>query len=58
MATSQTSQITVMNNLPLFAGHPQLGEAKFKSDVDVITFLRTVENYYLQHGITSDQRNM
>ena len=58
MATSQTSQITVLNDLPSFAGHPHPGEAKFKSDVDVHTFLRTVENYFLQHGIASHERKI
>ena len=57
MATSQTDQITVLNDLPSFAGHPPPpppGEAKFKSDVDVCT----MKNYFLQHGITSDERKM
>ena len=58
MATSQPSQITVQNRLPSFAGHPRPGEAKFKSDVNVRTFLRTVENYFWQHAITSDERKM
>ena len=59
MATSQTSQITDLNDLPSFAGHARRpGEAKFKSDVDVRTFIRIVENYFLQHGIISDERKM
>ena len=58
MAASQASQIIFLNDLPSFACHPRPGEAKFKSDVNVRTFLRTVENYFLQYGITSDKRKM
>ena len=58
MATSPTSQIAVLNDFLSLAGHPRPREAKFKSDVDVRTFLQTPENYFLQHGITSDERKM
>ena len=55
---SQTIQITVLNDLLSFADHPHLGEAKFKSNVDVHTFLHNVNNYFLQHGIISNKWKM
>ena len=47
MATNQTTQITVLNDLPRFAGRPKPGEAPFKNEVDARTFLRTVEFFLL-----------
>ena len=58
MSNSQTTQITVLNDLPRFAGRPKLGEASFKNDVDVRTFLRTVENYFVANGIASNVRKI
>ena len=58
MATNQTAQITVLNDLPRFAGRPKPGEAPFKNEVDARTFLRTVENYFVANGITPDERNI
>ena len=58
MTTNQTTQITVLNDLPSFAGRPKPGEAPFKNEVDARTFLRTVENYFVANGITSDERKI
>ena len=58
MATNQTTQITVLNDLPRFAGRPKPGEAPFKNEVDARTFLRTVENFFIANGITSDERKI
>ena len=58
MATNQTTQITVLNDLPRFAGRPKPGEAPFKNEVDARTFLRTVENYCVANSITSDERKI
>ena len=58
MATNQTAQVTVLNYLPRFAGHPKPGEAPFKNEVEARTFLRTVENYFVANGITSDERKI
>ena len=58
MASNQTTQITVLNNLPRFASRPKPDEAPFKNEVDARTFLRTVENYFVANGITSDERKI
>ena len=52
------NQLTVINDLPKFAGTPRSGEAHFKPDIDPRTFLRTVENYFLQHSITQDDKKL
>ena len=58
MATNQTTQITVLNDLPRFAGRPKPGEAPLKNEVDARTFLRTVEIYFVANGITSDEHKL
>ena len=52
------TQITVLNDLPRFAGRPKPGDALFKNEVDACTFLRTVENYFAANCITSDERKI
>ena len=58
MATNQATQITVLYDLPHFAGRPKPGEVPFKNEVDARTFLRTVENYSVANGNTSDERKI
>ena len=35
-----------------------MGEPYFKPDLDARTFLRTLENHFTQHGITSDEKKI
>ena len=56
MTSNQTMQITVLNDLPRFAGRPKPGEAPFKNDVNAHTFSCTVKNYFVTSGITSDEQ--
>ncbi len=56
MATVQ--QITVLTNIPQFTGNPRPGEPSFKPDIDARTFLRTLENHFRQHNITSDVKKI
>jgi len=51
---SATNNLIVLNDLPKFAGFPRPGEQPFKSDIEARTFLRTVENYFMQNGIMDD----
>ena len=58
MTTNQTTHITVLNDLPRFAGRSKPGEAPCKNEMDARTFLRTVENCFVANGITSDERKI
>ena len=51
-------QVTVLQDLPLFTGNPKPGDAPFKPELDARTFLRSVENYFLQHQITNNERKL
>lgn len=52
------NQITVLHDMPRFTGNPKPGEPAFKSEIDARTFMRTVENYYLQNGVTDDAKKL
>ena len=57
MATN-VNQVSVLNDLPLFTGNPRTEEKQFTPDIDARTFMRSLENYFLQHNIKSDQRKL
>ena len=50
--------LTVLPDLPKFAGNPKKGEAYFQPDIDSRTFIRTLENYFEVQGITDDTRKL
>ena len=52
------NQILVLQDLPKFAGYPRPNEPKFVPDLDVRTFLRTIENYFAHHAIHDDDRKI
>jgi hypothetical protein len=52
------NQLTVLNEMPRFTGNPKPGEVVFKPDIDARTFMRTVENYYSQNNVTSDEKKL
>ena len=52
------NQLTILQDMPLFQGHPRRDEPRFKPDVDARTFLRSVEVYFEQHDITDDKKKM
>ena len=45
-------------DMPLFQGNAKSNEYKFKHEIDENTFLRSVEIYFDQQGITSDEKKM
>ena len=51
------NEVTVLSNLPRFSGFPKFGETT-QEGIDIRTFLRTLENYYTQFNITSDERKL
>ena len=51
------SQLTVLQDLPLFSGNPKNNE-RFTSDIDVRTFMRAVENHINRQGITTDEKKL
>ena len=53
-----TNQFTILSELPKFTGNPTLGEPSFKSEVDARTFLRSLENYFLNNEITDDAKKV
>ncbi len=55
---AQLNQLTVLSDLPKFTGNPKEGEPYFKSELDARTFLRTLENHFSQHGITSNSKQI
>jgi len=50
--------ITILSDMPKFAGSPREGEPRFKQDLDPRTFLRSVENYFENNNVTSDDRKI
>ena len=52
------NQLTVLIEMPRFTGNPKPGETAFKPDIDARTFMRTVENYYSQNNVTSDEKKL
>jgi len=52
------NQLTVLNDLPRFTGNPRPGEPSFKMEIDARTFMRTVENYFASHSVSSDERKL
>lgn len=54
---ANTQQITVLTDLPTFAGMPK-GREDFVPSVDVRTFLRSLETHFRTHGIDSDQQKL
>ena len=50
--------LMVLQDLPKFAGNPKQGDVPFKSEIDARTFLRSVENYFLQNQITTDEKKL
>lgn len=52
------NQLTVLQDLPKFTGNPKEGDPPFTSDIDARTFLRTIENHFLQNDITANERKL
>ena len=57
-AAPATQNYTILTDLPKFTGDARADEADFKSELDARTFLRSVENYFQVHGVTTDQRKI
>jgi len=52
-----TNQFTVLNDLIKFSGNPKVGE-KPRPSIDLKTFLRSLESFFANNDITSDQRKI
>ena len=52
------SQFTILQDLPQFSGNPRPGEPYFKPTIDCRTFLRTLDNYFAQNDIKSDEKKI
>lgn len=57
-ANINVHQLTVLSDIPKFSGNPKPGETASRPGIDARTFLRTLENYFRQHNITSDDRKL
>lgn len=54
-----TNQFTIINDLPQFKGNPRPHEKdSFVPGVNVKTFLRALENHFLQYNITDDDAKL
>lgn len=51
-------QNIVLNDLPKFSGNPRLHDVNFVQGINVETFIRTLDNYFIQHQITDDVRKL
>ena len=52
------NNLTVLQDLPKFTGDPKDGEPHFVPDIDARTFMRAVENHFLHHNITADDKKI
>lgn len=50
--------ITILSDMPKFAGNPRAGERSFVPEIDPRTFLRSIENYFMQHNITNNDKKL
>ena len=50
--------ITVVQNLPRFTGNKKPTDINYTPGTDVRTFFRTMENHFLQHGVTRDDQKV
>ena len=50
------NQLTIIHDLHLFQGNPRPTEPRFVPDIDARIFLRSVEIYFEQHNITSNEK--
>ena len=53
-----TNSITILNDLPKFIGNAKVGEQNFKTSINVKTFFRTLDNYFLTHNITDNSKRI
>lgn len=52
------NQLTVLNDLPKFSGNSRSHEVNFVQGINVKTFIRTLDNYFVQHQVTDDARKL
>ena len=54
---ANTQSFTVLTDLPTFAGMPK-GREDFIPSIDIRTFLRSLETYFVTHNVVTDQQKL